>query len=337
MKIHFSLDKLKKIFPDAELDHKRLNLITNCPSCHEKEFSISLKENHLCGCFRKKKCGWTGNIYTLLKEIGRLDVLVNRDIDFKKLEKGKLVQEQDETLDLQLPTIPAPIGWYRVQEDPYLEGRGLGKREFQKYKIGKTAIDPRLGSGYIVFLIEEEGECKGYIGRSKKSKSEIERLNALRKQAGKKMIARYVNSSTEFSKIALGVEELTEATTSIIFVEGIFDKIRVDQLLDLDNDEEMKCICTFKCAISLEQIYKIHQKAPNIKTVILMYDPDVIKEIKAAAFELVNYFPNVLVAFSENGKDPGDFEMNDMVNVLDQLQTPFEFANSKNSFKKLKI
>lgn len=328
------LEKIKELFPIGYLDHRKTNWVTNCPECKQQEFSISIEDNHLCGCFRGK-CGFKGNIFTLMKKIGRVDVLINKDIKFDKLEQIKLIKEEEE-LDLNLPDIIIPMGWKRLYFDEYLNSRNFN--EYDRYKVGFTEMHPKLTRDYIVFLIEEEGNLKGYIGRNRRSKSEIEKINAYYKKMHiDKRVNRYINSSTDFAKLVFGIDEITENTTTLIIVEGIFDKFNIDRLLNLHDQEEIKCIATFKCAVSKEQIYKIQQRGVNINTTILLYDNDVIDSIKQAAFELKEYLGNVLIGYWENEKDPGDFNEEDIQGVLADLQTPTHFNVNKVNLKKLII
>lgn len=329
-----TLEKIQKLFPDGKLDHRKVNWVTVCPECNFREFSISLSDNHLCGCFRKKQCGWTGNIYTLLKKIGRLDFLLNKELNFQKIEKVKLYREDPE-LNLELPSVRPPIGWKRTLDDEYLNSRNFD--QYDRYKVGFTNIDPRLKKDYVIFLIEEDGDVKGYVSRNKKPKKEIDRLNDLYKSKGEnKRILRYINSSTDFAKLVYGLDEITVNTKIIIIVEGIFDKFNIDRLLNLHNQEEIKCICTFKCAVSKEQIFKIQQKGENIETAILLYDPDVIDKIKQVGFELREYFPDVLIGMGEGDKDAGDFDDSDIEKVFNSLQSPTQFSINKLSHKLLK-
>lgn len=328
-----SLDKIKELFPNGKVDHRQKNWITNCPECGEKEFSISLEENHLCGCFRGKHCGWKGNVFTLMKKIGRIDILINKDIKFDRLEKIKLVKD-DDVLDLQLPDISLPMGWKRIKYDGYLESRNF--HEYDRYKVGISNLHPKLAKDFVIFLIEEENKVKGYIGRNKKSKVEIDNLNAYykSKQIDKKIL-RYSNSLTDFAKLVFGLEEITESTGILIIVEGIFDKFNIDFLLNLHEQEEIVCVASFKGGLSKEQIFKIQQRGVNVDTTILLYDSDIIDNIKKTAFELRDYMGNVLIGFANSGNDPGDFTEVDLQQVLGGLKSPTEFSVDKINLNKL--
>lgn len=329
-----SIEKLKEIFPDGKIDRRGKNWITLCPECHHREFSISLEENHQCGCFRKKDCGWTGNVFTLMKKIGRVDILVNKDINFKKIERIKILPEETK-LDLDLPDILPPLGWKRIKDDEYLNRRGF--KDYFRYRVGITSVDPRL-TGFVVFLVEEQGKIKGWVARNKKDKKEIEKLNENYKQRGiKKKIARYLNSDSDFAKLLFGLDELSENTKMIIIVEGIFDKIKVDDLLSLHEQDEIVCLASFKCGMSSEQIFKIQENAPNLETTILLYDPDVIDAIKKTAFDIDGYLGEILIGFAKSGHDPGDFTEEDIEQVFNNLESPTVFNTSKVNIKKLKI
>ena len=225
-----------------------------------------------------------------------------------------------------------PLGWKRLYQDDYLDGRGF--IEYKRYKVGRTSIDPRVSKNYIVIAVEEKGELKGYIGRHYKSKKELDALNEIRKQKELPMVPRYRNStSTDFAKLIFGFDEIEEETDTIICVEGIFDKWNIDKLLDLHNQKQIKCNATFKCDISPEQRYKWQQK--GIKNLILLYDPDVIDKIKKNAIELQEYF-NVQIGFSRSGKDPGEMLIDDVIEVWQNLESPSQFRLNKVSIKILK-
>lgn len=329
------LDKIQELFPEGKVDRRGKNWITNCPECGNREFSISLSDNHPCGCFRHKECGFRSNVFGLMKKIGRVDILVNKDIKFDKIEKVKLVKEEH-ALDLELPDINIPMGWKRIYQDDYLESRGFDA--YDRYKVGVSNIHPQLADEFLIFLIEEENRLKGYIARSRKSKKEIDKLNSYYKSKGsQKKVLRYSNSLTDFGKLVYGLDEITEATKILIIVEGIFDKFNIDRLFELHGQKEIVCVCTFKCAVSPEQIYKIQQRGVNIETTILLYDPDVIDDIKKAAFDLRSYMGNILIGFADSGNDPGDFTMDDVEQVFNTLKTPSQFNIERINVKMIKL
>lgn len=324
IKLPLTINQLKELFPKgAYLDRKRENLIANCPKCGYMEFGISIKGSHLFGCYRLKKCGYRGNIYTLLKFLDRRDFYISlpgEDINKKIENKLRLILEEESELELDLPNCNLPIGWKRVYRHSYLDSRGFD--QYDRYKVGITTVDPRF-KNYVIFAIEECGNIKGYIARNVRKKEEIDTLNKTYKEKGASLIRRYLNSDTNFGKLAFGIDEVIQGVTkTLILVEGIFDKFNVDKLLELHSDDSLKCNCTFKCACSIEQIYK--WLFLGIERVILLYDPDVLSQIKKTAFELEKYF-EVFIGFNKNGNDPGDMTLDELEVVLNDLKSPIQF------------
>jgi DNA primase len=324
--MRLSIEKLKELLPTARPDRRQTNLKAICPWCGGDEFGISLSENHVFGCYRKKKCGVSGNIFTLVKFLKRYDIL-NIEGEVGKIDKleNKIIKANIE-YDLTLPNVSMPLGWKRVMQDDYLDGRGF--TEYERYKVGRTFVDPRLKKHYVIIAVEEEGEIKGYVSRHVWDKKKIEQLNADYKAQGiDKVILRYINSDTDFGKVLMGYDHIVPGETkTIICVEGIFDMWNMDKLLRLHDQDQVKCNATFKCNISPEQIIKWQMK--GIETLILFYDPDVIDQIKKAAAELQLYF-RILVAFSESGKDPGDINEMELSEVFNNLKSPSDFIINK--------
>src|SRR5690606_9615779 len=143
----------------------------------------------------------------------------------------------------------------------------------------------------------------------------------------KNKVKRYKNSITEFSQLVYGIDDLTDETQVLIVVEGIFDKCSVDKNFIIE-DNLIGCVGTFKCDISESQLLKIKSKAPNISTVILLYDPDVIKQTIRNSHKLENEFEQILIGFPENDKDPGDMNAEDFDYVMQNLQNPFQFSKN---------
>jgi hypothetical protein len=327
-----TLEKLLEILPDFKLDHRGKNLIGPCPACKHDEFGITLEEGHRFGCYRKAKCGFNGNIITLLRYLGKLDEVIQEK--FKNLpEKIISIQKFEELEELDIPTVDPPIGWRRVYDLPYLNERGFTEQDYHHYPVGITRLDPRLKTHYVVFLTEQDGVSKGWVARRMQSKGEIEAINSVRKTNNQPLVKRYINSFSDFAKMCYGIDDVNEKTETLIIVEGIFDKKNTDKLMSLRHQDATKCIATYKAAISNEQIALIMQKGPNIKDIILLYDSDVIKSIKHSMSIIERYY-NVLVGYHAT-KDPGDMDIDDLSQVLETLQSPIEFKSFKLEVNKL--
>lgn len=329
-----TIDKLLELLPDFRLDHRGKNLTGPCPACGYAEFGISIEEGHRFGCYRKVKCGFTGNIYTLLKYLGKYDFIVAERASklIGKIENKQLISN----IDLTVANVPKPLGWRRIYDSPYLRGRGFSLQDFENYEVGSTLLDPRLKNDYVIFTVKENDEVKGWVARYVKSKEEIDAINKRYERAGVvKKVRRFINSFSDFAKLAYGIDEIKPgATKTIIAVEGIMDKIGIDRLLNLHSQDYMKCNATFKCNVSDEQIAKWQIR--GIENIILLYDPDVIKTIKANIKRLEQFF-NVLVGYSISGRDPGDMIDSDIEYVMEHLEDPIQFHVNKLEVPKLKF
>src|ERR1035437_4574153 len=195
--------------------------MAQCPHCSGNEFGISLKDNHPWNCFRKSKCGEVGGIYKLLKKLDRLDLLGNNGIQSIKYDARleNIIEKkiEEKQFDLNIETITAPMGWKRIHSNYYLENRNF--ESFDKFETGITKIDRKL-KDHVITLIREGGEIKAYIARLAKNKQEMKEMED---RLGKK-IPRYKNSSTDFSKLLVGYDEINENTTTVVLVEGLYGK-----------------------------------------------------------------------------------------------------------------
>lgn len=325
-----SQDELEELLEDykPKLDSGKANFICDCPECGQREFSVSLKENHLFGCYRLKKCGYRGNIFTLFKVTGKgkkyfqsLDKDIN--VVTSKINK-KIITYNDTTLDLEVPNILPPMGWTRTHNDDYFNSRGFTQEQYDIFEVGRTTIDPKLKNSYVITLIRRNKELKGYIARHVWSKKQIDEYNKkyFDKFGIRNKIKRYLNSDTLFARLLFGIDEITENTHTVILTEGITDKFNIDRLMGLYGQEEVKCCSTFKCDISDEQIFLLQML--GVTDVILMYDPDVIPKIKKNAIDLEKSF-KVLIGFYPSEKDAGDWNDYEMDYVLNNLTAPSVF------------
>lgn len=329
-----SIEELKELLPGFHLDHRGKNLRGPCPQCNHDEFGISIEEGHKFGCHRKIKCGFNGNIITLLRFLGKYDEYRNQKATTLPSKIGEVLEEVTEA-DLDLATITPPMGWRRVFDHPYLNQRGFTEQTYHDYPVGVTMIEPRLKKDYIIFLCIQYQEVKGWVARHIKTKEELEKINFIRKGQNKPFLPRYKNSFSDFGKMCYGLDELNQNTKRLILVEGIFDKIGTDKGLKLRGKDIQKCICTYKAGLSDEQLESIKQKAPNLEEVVLLYDGDVVKIVKETAPRLEQEGYEVKVGYHST-KDPGDMSESDFFEVFSTLQSPIEFKSFKLEVNKLK-
>ena len=186
--------------------------------------------------------------------------------------------------------------------------RGITPDDCKRYNIGATDLY-RKYQKYVLIPIYDGGKIRGFLGRYGAKKVPKDRL-------------RYNNSvGTEFSELLFGYDEITENTTTVILVEGIFDKIAVDKVLHLWDSEDIKCVCTFGKKISPEQSKKLMLK--GVTNVILLYDFDAIKDIKKYGLELENNFVTSITYTTK--KDIDECTEQEALEVFTHLQKPREF------------
>lgn len=123
----------------------------------------------------------------------------------------------------------------------------------------------------------------------------------------------------------LGYDELNFLTKTVILVEGIFDKIRIDQALKLNTmDSTIKCCCTFGKSLSRYQIEKLMLK--GVRVVVLGYDPDAISAMKRIGIDLSRFFDKVMVCCDLiNFKDFGASSDKEIIRVFNGVQNFKDF------------
>lgn len=293
------------------------HIVTTCPFCNkENHFYINLN-TQLWDC---KKCGEDGNIFKLLNFLGKL-YLVG---DFKSIDRsyiknlGELEEEKNKKIDLTTPERRLPYGFKRLYFNDYLKRRGFIKRNYEDHVIGFTNVKIKL-KDYIIFSVMEDNICKGYVSRYIKDTKD-------------KRIPRYKNDKgANFSKLFFGFNELNNLTNTVLLVEGLMDKITLDNYFKLYNQSDIKCLCTFGKKISSFQTIKLLEK--GIKNIVLLYDEDAIKEMKKISLTLENFF-NVAVGFTKNN-DINDSSEKEIEYMFENLKSPLEFNRS--TVSKLKL
>lgn len=337
----FSQEKLMSLLEDLkpQLDRTGKNLIVDCPWCKHREAAVSInKDGNLFGCFRKKQCGEVGNIWRVLREIGKLGDFISNPDEFdisniNHLTLDLIISKKELILDVE--TCHPPLGWRQTFSDEYLDERNF--TEYKQYPVGRTLMEPSVKKDYVIFLVLEDSELKAWVGRHVWPKSKIEQYNKdyELKHGIKNKIRRYRNTpGVDFAKLLYGIDEITIHTHTVILVEGIFDKIAIDRKMQLKNDESIKCVATFKGHVSDEQIAKL--KLKGINHIILLYDPDVIDKIKESSSRLEDLF-DIQIALSNNGKDPDEMTTDEFFECMSKLHRPSKFFTDFMQLKPLKF
>lgn len=288
----------------------RGEMITTCPYCSKSGHFYINRNTQLYDC---KKCGEDGNIIKLLNFLGKL-YLVG---DFKSIERSKIKllnefgTEQEIITDLKIPIRKLPFGFKRIYKNDYLTSRKFVKRNFEDNIIGITTLRPSLRD-YVIFGVNESDGVKGFLSRYTKNIPKDK----------KKFILRYRNDKgCNFSQLIYGFDKVVKETNTMILVEGLVDKITLDNILRLDLQKEIKAGATFGKKISQFQILKMLEA--GIENVILIFDYDAIKEMKKFSVELSKYF-NVLVGFTFL-KDINDSSEKEVLSIFDELKNVNDF------------
>lgn len=316
--------QLESLLDEPSLDFRGKNIVAVCPFCNSptREFGISLEDNHVFNCYRKKACGRTGNVYTLLAHLGKSrEFLGERKIDiFQKLSSTLETIEEEKIEEVELPAISPPPLWQRVFDDTYLRERGFTTDQFQKFEVGRS----KMYKDYITFLVRQEGRLIGYVGRSDKKREEIDEINAIRKSRGEKEYLRYRNSMTDFAMTLFGYDEILPETEDVILVEGILDKTKTDVNLELDNQNQMKCCATLGAKLSDYQIFLLKKK--KVKRLIFWFEADVLSKVKHIVSRASLDF-EVLVCYLSD-KDPNDLNQQEAFDLLNGSKDWLEFNMS---------
>lgn len=296
-----------------------------CPFCGKGDkFGVKLEEDGR-GVFHCFKCDKKGSITFLMKAMKREDLIVgtnNVEYTLNNILDGNLSVQPKRDIDLECPEIKPPLGFKALKACEYLEQRGWEPWQLQLYHAG-TSIEPKL-KDKITFLLYEEGKIIGYLSRSKKSK-EWHKKNLKDHKEGKcRLVLRYDNSpSTPFERVVGGIDEIVQGQTkTVLLVEGIMDKANTDKVLHLNESPEVKCCFTFGCKLSESQMMKLYNK--GVETIILLYDPGTIQQVKSASLKLSKKF-NIKVGELTGEKDPGEMSYCEFEKVFLHLMSPMEY------------
>lgn len=344
--IQISDNILKSLLINASRNGTGTHYIARCPFCERdnhlyiqrKTSKVNSRGENVSYMWECKRCGENGRLRKLLIKLGRVDLVDfgGESVDTAKpLEKKiqRFVREEGVQTDLSVPTKNPPLGWRRTYQDEYLNSRGFVREQYDLYQVGRTKLLHKLRD-YVVILVMEDGECKGYVARSERDRKWIDDYNQSKKDQGsRERYLRYQNSTnTDFGKLLMGIDEITDQTSTVIVVEGAFDKTNVDKLLKTWEGPEVKCVCSFGKKLSDVQIRKLKNR--GVGHIILLYDPDAVNDSKKYSFELTKRFDKVHVGFTSKC-DPGDLSLPELSLILESLESPLNFSINKVQKKSL--
>lgn len=310
--------------------------LISCPHCgkdYTKFGVLLLEKGGVYKCFR---CEHKGSIFKLLKMLNRRDLILldkEESFNYKERLESFLQIGKIKEVDLFTEKMDLPTGSVRIFEHPYLRERGWTSEEFESIEVYICDKLPRH-KNRLIFSIKENDVVVGYLSRSTYSKEWHDENLKKFKQNGDRLILRYDNSKTDFDKLVGGIDDIVEGEThTVIIVEGIFDKVNTDKVLDLRSSSEVKCVYTFGCHLSFIQLYKVYER--GVENIILMFDSETITQTKSVSLNLSNYF-NIFISEIKGGKDPGEMNLTDFELALSHLTSPIDFFANKLEKQKLR-
>lgn len=324
----------------AKLDGGRKNLIVEtCPYCGHTggKYGIYVgnetahKKPFMAHCF---SCGHsTRTLEELLKDIGRLDLMVTETFDLgggETLDDFSFMEDEKDELDDTLSVVEMPEHYKRTYHNKYLKQRGFTDDDYEYFPVGTTKGYNFKFDDYVIFPIIDNGDVVGYVSRHIWDKQKIDDYNRKARHNGEYQIMRYRNSTdNDFVKLLYNYDTIVEGETdTVIIVEGIFDVVALTRKLNLYDNHRIAVVATFGKKISDVQMWKIQAK--GVETVVIGYDGDATEAIKKTAEQLRDYF-DVYVADIE---DPtADFDSMDFWDVYDVfaygLKTATEYKLQK--------
>lgn len=305
-----------------------------CPWCGRGGEKLGIKfseDGHsaVCHCYY---CSTKKGLYDYLKEIDRLDLIkkgYENSITTKLTElvsESEPVSEQDSE---QAKKVSLPRKLEPLENYPYLDDRRFLDYHYKEFEPSMTNffLEKHL-ENYIIFKLKMNGEVVAWLARSQHSKEWHRKNLKEAKEKGIKPKLRYENSRTDFTKLIGGYDYITDKTEVVILVEGLFDSVGVDNLLQTPEDETVRCCFLFGNSISKEQIHLLKKK-PSIKTVILMFDDSTENQSKSAGLMLAKHFNTKIAHLTKPGVDPGDMDIDYLNQLLDNLEDPINFYVNK--------
>lgn len=290
------------------------------------------------------KCPRKVPVFEFLKKVNRLDLtkkvytVKSNELELcPKIQDttnsgdySKWMEEGSEQKEAELKPVTLPLRIKPLIDDEYLNSRGFRPEHYKEFEPSytSTSLEAKL-KNFIIFKMKVDGVCVAWWARSRYSKEwHKENLEKYKKHEAE-LVLRYRNSENNFQDLLGGYDELIEGVTeTVIIVEGIFDKVNIDNLLGLQKIPDIKCCFTFGNNIGRGQINMMLKK--RIKNVILLYDFGTINESKDSALKMKDLFENVYVtAIRKPGIDPGNIDLQYLEEVLNDAVDPISFFYNK--------
>lgn len=300
----------------------------DCPYCGKggKNALIFTEDGHsaIYHCF---KCGMVKSVRDYLVKINRKDLITNEyRMSKKSVNLTPLIKEEEEVEEKGLKEARLPIGLTKLVNDPYLDSRHFLKEHYDEFEPSRTTsiLEEKLSKhDYIVFKIKEKDKVVAWLARSRYDKKWHDDNREKYKEGKCDLVLRYMNSQDGFSHILGGYNFIGDRTETVILVEGLFDKVNVDYLMNLTFNDEVACCFTFGKKISPGQLKQLRNT--SVKTIILMYDEDALRESKENSIRLSKFFDVKVCRIKDKDIDPGNMTLDYLQKTLDGMEDPLNF------------
>lgn len=304
-----------------------------CPNCGRADGKFGIKFLGNGGLVNCWICNYGASVFSYLHKIGKSYLIETGHAHTfdGEIKIGGLMQNDNyntvEQVAVKHIPIDLPRGYKRVYENAYLQSRGITPKQLEDFSVGsvQSVLYPELRD-YLIFQIYQNKELVALLARTPYDKEWHENNNREFKEGKARLKPRYWNSQgVEFQDILGGLDDITEDIDTVIIVEGLFDKLNLDNLI---LGMGVVVLFTFGHNFSDSQISLLKEKK-SVTTVILMYDEDSLRSMKKTSMSLVDTFESVYVApILFKGVDPGNIQVMQLSQVLANLKDPVDYFSS---------
>lgn len=304
-----------------------LGWLTNkepCPYC-DKSGKWGIMINTDGGVFHCWKCQNKIGIRKFLQKLDLSHLCTSTYENKESYDLQSLVPEEEEKEEGEVKKVKFPIGCKMLDiDDEYLKSRRFMLDHYIEFNPMYTdsPLEPRLHN-YIIFPIYQKGEPVAWLARSRHSKEWHEKDLQLSKKEGRKPSLRYENSRCDFGKILGGYDTIPKNVDTLFIVEGLFDKIGLDNIVLKDKSKKIGVVFTFGKKVSKDQLKLIQELNPS--EVILMYDNDAMMDMKGVSVQLSQHFDTYIAYIDNPSIDPGDMTDDYYNKIINKLYTPIDF------------
>lgn len=301
-----------------------------CPFCGKGEKNAILFTENNSAIYHCFKCGEKTSIQQYLRSINRKDLIHSGYEVSGKETRLLLIRDEDEleqSVEIKDTSLPRKLE--RLVADKYLDDRHFLPMHYDEFEPSRTKSfleGDLMKYDYIIFKLKQQDHVVAWLARTRFDKKWHETNLKQHKAKKTKLVLRYKNSEDGFSHVLGGYNFIGEKTDTVILVEGLFDKVNVDYLMQLTPGGDIACCFTFGKKISFGQLNLLIET--NVKNIFLMYDEDALKESKENSIRLSKHFNVRVCRIKDKDIDPGNMDAQYLYDVLSRAEDPINFRLS---------